>query len=61
MAIGIYEISFWRESARNSTAGKQSTGLGLPIVKRLVTEHHGKVGAISEVGTGSVFWFRIPA
>ncbi len=42
------------------TAGEKSTGLGLAIVKKIVKAHNGEVGATSELGKGSTFFFTIP-
>lgn len=42
------------------TAGESSTGLGLWIVKHLVTLQGGEVGLDSPAEGGSVFWIRMP-
>ncbi|MDY6863600.1 MAG: PAS domain S-box protein [Thermodesulfobacteriota bacterium] len=39
---------------------KSGAGLGLPICKRLVEMHGGKIWAKSEEGKGSIFYFTLP-
>jgi two-component system sensor histidine kinase/response regulator len=42
------------------TAGEESTGLGLSIVKHLIESEGGRVGADFPAVGGSVFWFELP-
>ncbi|MGI3202349.1 sensor histidine kinase [Streptomyces sp. GLT-R25] len=50
---------FWRaEKSRSRRTG--GSGLGLSIVRQLVTAHGGTVTVTSELGTGSVFTLRLP-
>ena len=38
----------------------QGTGLGLPLVARVVAAHHGRISVESEVGRGTQFHIRLP-
>lgn len=51
---------FGRLSTR-PTAGEESIGLGLSIVKQLTEKMNGAVGVHSEEGSGSTFWIELPA
>ena len=41
------------------TPDKSGSGLGLSIVKKIISEHHGEVFVNSKLGVGSTFGFRI--
>jgi len=48
---------FWQAS---DSGNNGRSGLGLTIVRGLVELHGGRVGACSEPGQGSEFWFTLP-
>ena len=54
----IFERLYRTDKSRNSATG--GSGIGLTIVKSIVTAHGGKVVAISEFGKGSRFIVKLP-
>ncbi len=64
--IGIPETQiqkiFDKFTQANNTSSRRygGTGLGLAISKQLIEMMNGEIGAESECGEGSMFWFRIP-
>ncbi len=42
------------------TTKAKGTGLGLPVCKRVVEAHNGRIEVVSEVGVGSTFKIIIP-
>lgn len=42
------------------TGGEKSSGVGLSIARQLIEMHDGKIGAKSQLGHGSMFWFALP-
>jgi signal transduction histidine kinase len=53
----VWERFFRVERSRDRASG--GAGIGLAIVKRLVEEAGGRVGASSEAGV-TTFWFSLP-
>ena len=49
------------KSGMYSTKGSKGTGLGLQVVQKIVSEHHGTLTIESEEGHGSTFRIEIPA
>ncbi|MBX3085050.1 MAG: HAMP domain-containing histidine kinase [Anaerolineae bacterium] len=54
----IFEPFQQIDSALNRKVG--GTGLGLPICRRLMDLHHGKIQVVSELNKGSTFFVQLP-
>jgi signal transduction histidine kinase len=51
----------FRQASDTLPDGPRGTGLGLPIARQIVRAHGGDLLVSSTPGTGSTFWFSIPA
>ncbi|RZJ79463.1 MAG: ATP-binding protein, partial [Chryseobacterium sp.] len=49
---------YWR--ADHSGVKYTGLGLGLFICSEIIKRHDGHIGAESELGNGSTFWFKLP-
>ncbi|USG67166.1 HAMP domain-containing histidine kinase [Brevibacillus ruminantium] len=54
----IFERFFKADKSRNRTGG--GSGLGLSIVKKIVSMHHGKISVQSRIGEGTTFTIILP-
>lgn len=55
----LFDRFYRTDKARSRDKG--GTGLGLSVVKSILQAHGSDIKVTSEVGQGSVFWFRLPA
>ena len=59
MLFDLLFHKFYRVDNR-ATRDIGGTGLGLALVKELITAHQGRVWVESQVGVGSTFFFTVP-
>jgi signal transduction histidine kinase len=52
-------FKYFQKTSTQPTDGETSTGLGLAITKKIINEHNGRIGVISESGKGANFYFEI--
>ncbi len=52
-------FTYFHKTSSTPTAGEDSSGLGLAISKKIITEHKGTIGVISQAGKGSNFYFEL--
>lgn len=53
-------FNYFQKTSTQPTDEEESSGLGLAIVKKIINEHKGSLGVISEVGKGANFFFELP-
>jgi two-component system nitrogen regulation sensor histidine kinase NtrY len=58
--VGIDQESLTRIFEPYYTTRKNGTGLGLPIVERIITDHKGRIWVESSLGEGTVFYIDLP-
>jgi signal transduction histidine kinase len=44
----------------SSTKGSRGTGLGLPVTRKIITEHKGRIDVDSQEGVGTTFTVTLP-
>ena len=50
----------FKQVTKTDASEKGGAGLGLAICKTIIESHDGSIGARSEEGKGSTFWFKVP-
>ena len=56
----FHDVIFEMFGTANEESRLDSSGLGLSIVKKIVSLNHGEIGIESTYGSGSCFWFTWP-
>jgi catechol 2,3-dioxygenase-like lactoylglutathione lyase family enzyme len=53
-------FNYFQKTSVQPTSGETSSGLGLAIAKKIIVEHKGTIGVISEINKGATFYFELP-
>ena len=53
-------FNYFQKTSVQPTSGETSSGLGLAIAKKIIVEHKGTIGVISELNKGANFYFELP-
>ena len=53
-------FSYFQKTSVKPTNGESSNGLGLAIAKKIILEHKGNIGVVSELGKGATFYYELP-
>ncbi len=53
-------FNYFQKTSIQPTNGENSTGLGLAICKKIISEHNGYIGVRSVAGKGSNFYYELP-
>jgi signal transduction histidine kinase len=52
-------FNYFQKTSTLPTNGETSSGLGLAIAKKIITQHDGSIGLTSKLGKGSTFFFEL--
>lgn len=53
-------FNYFQKTSVQPTNGETSSGLGLAIAKKIIAEHKGTIGVISEINKGANFYYELP-
>ena len=53
-------FNYFQKTSVQPTNGETSSGLGLAIAKKIIVEHKGTIGVVSEINKGANFYFELP-
>jgi len=53
-------FKYFTTTSTRPTVGEKSTGLELAIAKKIILEHRGNIGVVSEIDKGANFYYDLP-